>query len=198
MIRFACVVCLLCASLAEAQSGNCTASMLPVIGPGQPNGSAQYFWAIPPTDAEPWGHLEYPIQLQYPAGAASVSLITLSAFTFKLPGWEVQRLGYGGNGQKTYVTGRSGRYYEWVPEGIRFIWYHIPDTRIINGLASDGVTPESEFYITFSKSDLQGIEGENLSVPLRPFQEVLLGVNVLYPYPEPVLVEVQLHYQVCR
>lgn len=204
------VACLLVASPVLAQQ--CQTEMVPALAPwtaGTPStsGSAQIWFATPPTvfPREASGLVTYPIQYIYPANATRVSLITLMATTFKFRGWQLLNLGHAVDAYgvpitagKQYVSLVNNTVAEWVPGGITFIWYHAPDDRVINGVQSDGITPQAAYYDTIIADDVNGLTGENLSVPLLAHESVSLGVRVDWRYPAPVRVDTQLHLQVCR
>lgn len=190
---------LLCASPAYAQ-GNCADVMIPALAPwtggAQTSGTAQIFYAAPPSRSEIFGHVSYPITFAYPAGASSVGLMTLTATTFTVPGWEALGWGVSAQPNMTYVLGASGALHPYVEDGIRFIWYHVPDDRILNGVQTDGVTPQGQYYNTLNVGDSRGLN-DNLSVQMQEHSSVILGANVIYPDPEPIRVEAQLHSRVC-
>ena len=189
-VVIALILVVMCATTAEAQS-NCRSLILPSKNSTQTSGDLVETRLLvpPPRDTDIWGKITYPAIMRYvyPDAAVSVGLMTVRAETLTLPGYVLRRAGFFIDPSKTYVVGAAG-VHEWIPDGIRFVWYHTLDTRVT------AVPPQS--WTTLAVGDRYGLH-ENLSVALQRNEGVIIGINVLYPYPEPVYVELALHIREC-
>lgn len=186
----------LVAATASAQP-NCRSVILPE--PAAPSATTithHIYYAPAPTAAELWGHITYPIGYRYlhAASTTNVGLMYLVARTFKVEGWQAQAWGWHWlDRTRTYVVGQSGTLYPYVPDGIRFVWYH-------NLPTPDAATESQQapnFRITVDAGDGVGVTTA-LSTVMQRGESVSLGVNVLYPYPEPIRTEVALHLRECQ
>ena len=178
------------AIVAEAQP-NCRSLILPPKSLAQTSGDlVETRLLVPsPSNTDIWGKITYPPTMRYvyPDAAVSVGLMTIRAETLTIPGYVLLRAGLSVDPSKIYVAGATG-VHEWVPNGIRFVWYHALDTR------TTAVPPQS--WTTLAVGDRHGLH-ENLSVALLRNEGVIIGINVLYAYPEPVYVELALHIREC-
>lgn len=213
------LISILWASVASAQP-TCRSVILPE--PNTPQTAAtgithHLYYAAPPNPAngELWGRLSYPFHytgihpeicagvagcVAAPPGTVSVGLMYVMGQTYRIPGWQIGNLwGWRFDGRlqpidpaKDYVFGRSGAVYPWVKDGIRYTWY--PMLRVAPAgepEAADG------FRATIDNGDSVGIDNP-LSTVMQLTEGVTLGVNVIYPYPEPVRSHVALHLRECR
>lgn len=202
-----------------AHNPGCTPVVVPLPTDGHAGGITHHLvYAPPPTDAERWGHIEYPINVPFPTlpdgspDAQSFGLMWLMSSTEIHEGFELLR--WGGHQRALYakmrpdgsryvevvntephglyVLGRSGVAYVWIPGGVRHVWYPIMPND-----APPGVEPVESFRITIDHSDRWGPLSLPLSTVLHYKERVTLGVNVVYPYWEPIRVNVALHYRQC-
>lgn len=180
---------------------NCRSVILPEPTGDPATISHHLFYATPPNVAagEKWGHLEYPINYIPPANAVSVGLMYVMGQTYTVEGWQpvglwnIRTDGYGQpiRWDTRYVMGRSGALYPHVRNGVRFAWYPV--------LARAAEHDPSTFRVTIDQPDGDGTGGIDnpLSTVLQLTEGVSLGVNVLWPYPEPILTMVALHLREC-
>lgn len=182
----------------------CIPQVLPEPTDGHLNGITHHIYHAPPPSAEErWGKLTYPIGYAFPSGATSAALIWLFAETHTIKGWEAKRWGH--SHYKTsattwaplvdsdaYVVGQSGAIYKWVPGGIRFVWYPVMPNNVTSG------EPIASFRVTADHPDDAGPLEKSMSTPLHYGESGVLGVNVLFPYLEPIRVYVALHVRRCE